>query len=97
MPSPASVPTSAATCRPHCGACCTAPSISSALPGLPHGKAAGVPCPHLDDTLRCRLFGQPERPAVCGSLQPSQEMCGPDQAHAMFWLSALEQATRQDG
>jgi hypothetical protein len=27
-------------------------------------------------------------------LQPSLEMCGPDRAHAMFWLDALEQATR---
>lgn len=64
------------------------------MPGLPGGKPADVPCPHLDEDLRCRLFGQPERPAVCGSLQPSAEMCGPDQAHAMIWLSALERATR---
>ncbi|MEY2838623.1 MAG: hypothetical protein RJB60_922 [Pseudomonadota bacterium] len=81
-------------CRPHCGACCTAPSISSPMPGLPHGKPAGVPCPHLNADLRCQIFGLPERPAVCGSLQPSLEMCGPDRAHAMFWLDALEQATR---
>lgn len=81
-------------CRPHCGACCTAPSISSPMPGLPQGKPAGMPCPHLDGMLRCRLFGLPERPAVCGSLQPSPEMCGPHQAHAMYWLSALERATQ---
>jgi hypothetical protein len=61
---------------------------------MPHGKPAGMPCPHLNAELRCQLFGQPERPAVCGSLQPSQEMCGPDRTHAMFWLDALEQATR---
>jgi hypothetical protein len=64
------------------------------MPGLSHGKPAGMPCPHLDDTLRCRLFGQPERPAVCGSLQPSAEMCGASRDQAMAWLSALEQATR---
>jgi hypothetical protein len=64
------------------------------MPGLPHGKPAGVPCPHLNADLRCQIFGLPERPAVCGSLQPSLEMCGPDRAHAMFWLDALEQATR---
>jgi hypothetical protein len=64
------------------------------MPGLPHGKPAGMPCPHLDASLRCQLFGLPERPAVCGSLQPSAEMCGPDQAHAMRWLSALELATK---
>ena len=81
-------------CRPACAACCTAPSISSPLPGLPNGKPAGVPCPHLDEALRCRLFGQAARPAVCGSLQPSQEMCGDSREQAMRWISALEQATR---
>ncbi|MDR8085529.1 YkgJ family cysteine cluster protein, partial [Acinetobacter baumannii] len=25
-------------CRPHCGACCTAPSITSPIPGMPNGK-----------------------------------------------------------
>ena len=28
--------------RPGCGACCIAPSISSPIPGMPHGKAVGV-------------------------------------------------------
>lgn len=64
------------------------------MPGLPQGKPAGMPCPHLDDTLQCRLFGQPERPAVCASLQPSTEMCGDSREQAMLWLSELEQATR---
>lgn len=63
------------------------------MPGLPHGKPAGVPCPHLDETLRCGLFGRPERPRVCGSLKPAGDMCGPDRAHAMHWLSELERAT----
>lgn len=65
------------------------------MPGLPHGKPAGVPCPHLDAALRCQLFGQPERPAVCGSLQPSEEMCGSHREQAMRWLGYLEEATRQ--
>jgi len=64
------------------------------MPGLPNGKAAGVACPHLDEALRCRLFGRPERPAVCGSLAPSAEMCGNDREHAMRFLNHLEQATR---
>ena len=81
-------------CRSGCAACCTAPSISSPMPGLPHGKPAGMPCPHLDEALRCRLFGLPDRPAVCGSLRPSQEMCGDSREQAMSWLSRLEQATR---
>ncbi len=82
------------TCRPGCGACCIAPSISSALPGRPEGKPAGIACPHLADDLRCRLFGLPERPAVCGGLQPSAEMCGTSRGHALRWLAALDDATR---
>ncbi|WP_290729316.1 YkgJ family cysteine cluster protein [Aquabacterium sp.] len=81
-------------CRPGCAACCIAPSISSPMPRLPHGKPAGVPCPHLDADLRCRLFGQPERPAVCSSLQSSEEMCGNTREQALRWLTALETATR---
>lgn len=80
-------------CRPHCAACCIAPSISSPIPGMPAGKPAGVPCVQLDEALRCRLFGRPERPAVCGSLQPVAEMCGANRQHALRWLGALEAAT----
>jgi hypothetical protein len=64
------------------------------MPGLPHGKPAGEPCPHLDEALRCKLFGQPERPAVCASLKPSEEMCGERREQALHWLTALEHATR---
>ncbi|MBL0918767.1 MAG: YkgJ family cysteine cluster protein [Hydrogenophaga sp.] len=81
-------------CRPGCAACCIAPSISSPMPGLPLGKPAGQPCPHLDDALRCRLFGLPERPAVCGSLKPGNDMCGSERSHAMRWLTRLEASTR---
>jgi hypothetical protein len=63
------------------------------MPGLPHGKPAGVPCPHLDAALQCQLFGLPERPAVCGSLQPSQSMCGDSREQAMLWLGQLEALT----
>jgi uncharacterized protein len=75
-------------CRPACGACCIAPSISSL------DKPAGEPCRHLDDALRCRIFGQPERPACCGGLQPSVEMCGETRQQALRWLSDLEALTR---
>ncbi|HRZ01930.1 MAG TPA: YkgJ family cysteine cluster protein, partial [Burkholderiaceae bacterium] len=44
-------------CRPGCGACCIAPSITRPLPGMPDGKPAGVPCAHLDADLRCALWG----------------------------------------
>lgn len=64
------------------------------MPGLPGGKPAGVPCPHLDAGLRCRLFGQPERPGVCSALAPSHEMCCDSREQAMFFLDHLEQATR---
>lgn len=81
-------------CRPGCAACCIAPSISSPMPSLPQGKPAGMPCPHLDDALRCRLFGRPERPAVCSSLRPQAEMCGSEREHALHYLTALETGTR---
>ncbi|UPG90154.1 YkgJ family cysteine cluster protein [Luteibacter aegosomaticola] len=83
----------ALACRPGCGACCIAPSISSPIPGMPHGKPAGVRCIQLSDDNRCKIFGHPERPKVCGGLQPEAAMCGPDREHAVAWLSALERAT----
>ena len=81
-------------CRAGCAACCIAPSISSPIPGMPHGKPAGIPCVQLDDALRCRLFGRPERPAVCASLRPGPDMCGRDRDEALARLGALECATR---
>ena len=87
-------------CRPGCGACCIAPSISSPIPGMPmrHGisKPAGVRCVQLTDDHRCLLFGKPERPAVCGSLMPSDDMCGDTREQAMRWLGAMERQTAPD-
>ncbi|MGE4240103.1 YkgJ family cysteine cluster protein [Ramlibacter sp.] len=83
-------------CRPGCGACCTAPSISSPIPGMPQGKRAGERCAQLDQDNRCRIFGRPERPAVCSSLQPSSEMCGDSREAAERWLLRLEALTSQD-
>jgi hypothetical protein len=80
-------------CRIGCGACCIAPSISSAIPGMPQGKPAGVRCVQLDAANRCLLFGLPERPAVCVGLKPAAEMCGADAAQAIAWLTRLERAT----
>jgi Fe-S-cluster containining protein len=88
-----SSPIESLSCRPGCGACCTAPSISSPIPGMPSGKPAGMRCVQLDDDQRCRIFGHPDRPAVCGSLQPSSAMCGADREHALRWLDWLEGAT----
>lgn len=61
---------------------------------MPNGKPAGVPCIQLDEDLRCRIFGQPERPAVCGGLQPSEDMCGSSQEQALRWLGYMEDLTR---
>lgn len=80
-------------CRPGCGACCIAPSISSPIPGMPDGKPAGVRCIQLDDVNNCKIFGQSTRPAVCASLQPAPDMCGADRVHAMRFLTELERLT----
>ena len=61
---------------------------------MPHGKPAGVRCVQLDDAERCLIFGQAERPVVCGQLMPSVEMCGSDRSHAVQWLTQLDAATR---
>ncbi len=83
-------------CRVGCGACCIAPSISSPIPGLPHGKPATVRCVQLSPDNRCRLFGMPERPAVCVRLRPSEDMCGRTSEEALARLSELELVTRPD-
>ncbi len=80
-------------CRENCGACCIAPSINSPIPDTPDGKPAGMRCVQLDDENRCIIFGLPERPAFCASLQPSVEMCGETREQAMIWLSNLELLT----
>lgn len=83
-----------ADCRPGCGACCIAPSITSPLPGMPRGKPAGARCVNLDENNRCRLFGRPERPAFCAGLRPSAEMCGDGPEAALVWLAEMERQTR---
>lgn len=80
-------------CRSGCGACCTAPSISSPIPGMPHGKPANTPCVQLDANQRCKIFASPLRPSVCAGLQPSAEMCGASRDQALTWLLTLEAAT----
>lgn len=80
-------------CRPDCGACCTAPSISSPIPGMPEGKPANTRCVQLSDTNLCNIFGSPLRPKVCGALQPLAEMCGNTREQAMVYLIELERLT----
>ncbi|MBL0156180.1 MAG: YkgJ family cysteine cluster protein [Bryobacterales bacterium] len=83
-------------CRSGCGACCIAPSISTAIPGMPHGKPAGIRCVQLTHDLRCAIFGLPERPACCSGLEPTAEMCRANSDEAMQGLILLEAATRPD-
>ncbi len=80
-------------CRVGCAACCIVPSISSAIPGMPHGKPAHVRCVQLDDRGACRIFGDPARPRVCTSLRPQREMCGTSTRAAFVQLRRLERAT----
>lgn len=81
-------------CRPGCGACCIAPSISSPIPGMPEGKPAGVRCIQLTADNHCQLFNHPDRPGVCVSLRPHEAMCGFTNEEAFANLTQLEQLTR---
>jgi len=81
------------SCRPTCGACCIAPSITSPIPGMPEGKPAGVPCVQLLPDYRCAIFGRPERPAFCAGLRPAADMCGESRGEALAWLARLEAQT----
>lgn len=81
-------------CRAGCAACCIAVSISSPIPGMPDGKPAGVRCINLSENNLCIIFGKPERPKVCLSLQPEPEMCGKSNNHAFRYLEELERMTR---
>ena len=61
---------------------------------MPSGKPAGVRCVQLAPDNRCLIFGHPDRPAVCGSLMPHEEMCGTTAEEALAILEAMERATR---
>ncbi len=80
-------------CRPKCGACCIAPSITSTIPGMIKGKPAGVRCVQLDENNMCKIFGDERRPRVCGSLKPCKDMCGNSKEEAMEYLAKLEKET----
>jgi len=81
-------------CRVGCAACCIVPSISTAIPGMPGGKPAYVRCVQLSVENRCLLFGKEERPEVCLSFRPDEEICGTRDEMAFVRLEALERATR---
>lgn len=83
-------------CNPGCGACCIAPSISSAIPGMPNGKLAGERCIQLDDDNLCLIFGQPDRPKVCAQFSAEPDICGTTPDEAMNNLIELVNLTLID-
>lgn len=75
-----------------CGACCTAISISSQIPGM-GPKPSGIKCIHLVNNL-CGLFGKKERPQICTSFQASEEFCGKNAEEAFERIYQIEEMTR---
>ena len=76
-----------------CGACCIAPSISSPIPGMPNGKPSGVRCIQLNESNLCKIFGQPDRPAVCSAFDSEDFICAGGPEKALEILLDLEDAT----
>jgi len=84
------------TCRPGCGACCIALSISSPIPGMSDGKPAGVRCVQLSIENLCMIYDIPGRPEVCARLKPSVEICGESRDEALRLLGQMEEETAPD-
>jgi predicted alpha/beta-hydrolase family hydrolase len=80
-------------CRIGCGACCIAPSMSSAIPLHPFGKPAALRCLHLDDENTCAIFLQSERPQVCHGFKATPDACGSSSEEALALLSEWETLT----
>lgn len=80
-------------CRLGCGACCIAPSITSAIPGMPNGKKPGQRCIQLGIDNLCKIFGMPERPKVCADFGAESWVCGETDEEALIILTDLERDT----
>lgn len=63
---------------------------------MPNGKPAGVRCVQLDENNLCRLFGKPERPAVCEAFTADYDICKDTRDEALILLTSLEEATSND-
>jgi hypothetical protein len=61
---------------------------------MPAGKPAGVRCVQLDDDNLCRLFGKPERPALCDQFKADATVCGSSAEQALQLLTVLEADTQ---
>jgi Fe-S-cluster containining protein len=79
-----------------CGACCIFISISSPMPEMPFGKAAGERCRHLTREHRCSIWGTPDYPDVCRNFKAERSICGTDFLEAEKLLRSLEEKTRPD-
>ncbi len=77
-------------CRAGCGACCIAPSINRPFIGMPDGKRAGEPCVHLDDEMRCAIFNDPRRPALCNAFTAEPAVCGDSREQALANIARME-------
>lgn len=60
---------------------------------MPSGKPAGVRCVQLSVDNLCKVFGLPERPAVCGQFGADADVCGDSNEEAIRILTWLEQVT----
>ena len=63
---------------------------------MPRGKPAGVACVHLDEQRRCRLFGDPRRPALCADFKAEAAVCGDSPEQALRLLDELEQLSKPE-
>ena len=62
---------------------------------MPHGKAAGEVCVHLDlASRRCAIWGSAHYPDVCRQFSPDAAVCGSSREEAITLLGELENATR---
>lgn len=61
---------------------------------MPEGKPANRRCVQLDENNLCRLFGLPERPAVCVQFSAEPDACGKNADEAMQILLVWEQSTQ---
>lgn len=57
---------------------------------MPNGKPAGVPCVHLDATMRCAIFHDARRPKLCDAFAAEREFCGDTREQALLRLAQLE-------
>ena len=83
-------------CRSGCGACCVIPGIAEPFFGMPGGKPAGTPCIHLNDSLGCKLFNDPRRPACCSAFRPDPDVCGTSREQAISLLKVLDTASQPE-